>query len=49
LKLSFGVLTLPQTFLIKDGMAYEMQTLAIFYDNVRAFINDGYLSEKMVY
>lgn len=49
LKLSYDIYTLPQTIFIKDGMAYEMQVLNIFYDNVRAFIEGNYQNETKVY
>lgn len=49
LKMTFEVFTVPQTFLIKEGMAYEMNTLAIFYDNVRRFIEGEYLNETKCY
>jgi len=42
-------MTVPQTFLIKEGMAYEMQTLSIFYDNIYSFIEGNYLNETFVY
>jgi len=49
LKMTFEVFTVPQTFLIKDGVAYEMNTLSIFYDNVRRFISHEYLNETKCY
>ena len=49
LKLSYDVYTLPQTFYIKDGQAYEMNALSVFYDNVRAFIEGNYLNETKRY
>lgn len=48
-KISYQVYTLPQTFYILDGTAYEMHVLNIFYDNVRAFIEGNYLNETKVY
>ena len=44
LGLTFEIFTVPQTFLIKDGMA-----LSIFYDNVRRFIEGTYLEEEKRY
>lgn len=49
LKLTFNIYTVPQTFYIKDGIAYEMQALSIFYDNIKAFIEKNYLNETKVY
>lgn len=49
MKMSYGVITLPQTFFLKDGTAYEMQVLNIFYDNVKAFIEVNYLNETKVF
>jgi len=49
LKLTFNIYTVPQTFYIIDGMAYEMQALSIFYDNIRAFIKGNYLNDTKVY
>ena len=49
LKLSYDVYTLPQTIYIKDGQAYEMPALSVFYDNVRAFIEGNYLNESRRY
>jgi len=49
MKMSYFVLTLPQTFLIKDGTVYEMNVLNIFYDNVRSFIEGNYLKEASRY
>ena len=49
LKLTYHVFTVPQTFLIKNGTAYEMNTLAIFYDNIRGFIEFQHLEEKYCY
>lgn len=49
MKMTYFVLTLPQTFLIKDGTVYEMNVLNIFYDNVRSFIEGKYLVEEAVY
>lgn len=49
LKLSYEVMTVPQTFYIVDGMCYEMKTLNIFYDNVRSFIKGEYLIEEKRY
>ena len=49
LKLTFEVFTLPQTFYLVNGTAYEMNVLNIFYDNVRAFIEGNYLNETKRY
>lgn len=49
LKLTFEVFTLPQTFYILNGTAYEMNVLNIFYDNVRSFIEGNYLNETKRY
>jgi hypothetical protein len=43
------VFTVPQTFLIKNNVVYEMNTLAIFYDNIRSFINGNYLDKQFQY
>jgi hypothetical protein len=49
LKLTFNIYTVPQTFFLKDGVAYEMHALSIFYDNIRNFIEGQYLNETKVY
>ena len=50
LKLTFGVLTVPQIFFFKDGYVYEMQTLSIFYDNIWRFVEEEqYLNETVRY
>ena len=49
LKWSFGVKTVPQNFLIKDGMVYEMGALQVQFTQIYKFIEGEYLEDGKVW
>lgn len=49
LKESFGIKTVPQNFLIKDNMVYEMGALQVQFLSIRKFIEGEYLEDAKVY
>ena len=49
LQYTFGVRTLPQQFLYKDGLWYEQHMMQILYNNIVTFIEGEYLNEEKVY
>ena len=49
LKESFGIKTVPNNFLIKDGMVYEMGALKVQFADIRKFVDGDYLIAKNVY
>ena len=49
LKEAFGLKTVPNNFLIKDGMVFEMGALQIQFKNIKDFIEGDYLEGNKVY